>query len=83
MVDLEQPREISGIDLVWEQAFARSYHIETSLDGENWEKIFETKNGYGDEPPIRFAPRSARYVRITGTKMGTRWGMSLWEMKVF
>ena len=37
----------------------------------------------GDKDEIRFAPTTARWVRLNATKRGTEFGYSLWEFKVF
>ncbi len=82
-VDLLKPTEISAIELVWEQAYAKAYHIEVSNDAKTWTRVYKTEDGYGAEPIIRFVPVTARYVRLTATKRGSQWGVSLFEMKVF
>jgi len=83
MVDLEKPTEVTGLEVVWENAFAKSFFVETSVDGKDWNQVFSTKSGYGEEPPISFAPHQARYVRLTGTVAGSRWGFSIWELKIW
>ncbi len=82
-VDLEKLTDIHAVELVWENAYAKSYSIEVSVDGESWTKVHETDQGYGEEPIIKFNPVPAQYVRLTVTENGTKWGASLWEMKVF
>jgi hypothetical protein len=82
-VDLGAPTRVSRVVLDWEVARARSYAIQVSLDGTNWTEVYSTTSGKGDMEDIKFAPTSARWVRLYGTKRATRFGYSLWEMRVF
>ncbi len=81
-VDLGKPRSVSGITLAWESAYASAYAIELSPDGVSWERAFETKSGDGGFDHVRFDARTARAVRFVGTKRGSEWGYSLWELLV-
>jgi hypothetical protein len=82
-VDLGEPRTISRVELHWEPAYAKAYQIQVSLDGETWRDVYATTQGGGGIETIRFAPTSARWVRLYGTQRATPYGYSLWEMKVF
>jgi hypothetical protein len=82
-VDLGEPVEISRVELVWENAYGRSYTIQVSDDGETWKEVYKTDSSKGGTETIRFAPTKARRVRMYGTKRGTQHGYSLWEMRVF
>jgi hypothetical protein len=82
-VDLGAPTKISGVELVWEGAYATAYAIQISNDGQKWTDVYKTKNGKGGTDGIRFAPVETRWVRYFGTKRGTKYGHSLWEFRVF
>jgi hypothetical protein len=82
-IDLGEPVEITRVELLWEDACATAYAIEVSLDGEIWKAVYRTGKGDGGIDDIRFDPTRARWVRFHGTKRGTPYGYSLWEMRVF
>jgi hypothetical protein len=82
-VDLGQVQTIARVELLWENAYAKAYAIEVSADGQNWQEVFRTANGDGGIDDIRFAPIRTRWVRLSGTKRGTAFGYSLWEIRVF
>jgi hypothetical protein len=82
-IDLGAPTKISGVELVWEGAYATAYAIEVSSDGKQWTKVYQTKTGKGGTDVIHFAPVETRFVRYFGTKRATQYGHSLWEFRVF
>jgi len=82
-VDLGKPTRISRIVLDWENAFAKAYTVEVSLDGQTWKEVYRTDNDRGGSEEVKFTPVEARWVRITGTKRATVYGYSLWELRVF
>jgi hypothetical protein len=82
-VDLGGPQRISRVELVWEGAYATAYAIQVSMDGEHWDDVYKTKTGKGRDEMLSFKPVTARWVRMHGTARGTRFGYSLWEMRVF
>ena len=82
-IDLGAPATISRVVLDWESACGQSYAIQVSLDGSTWTDVYTTNEGKGGTEEIKFAPTSARWVRLYGTKRATPFGYSLWEMRVF
>ncbi len=82
-VDLGTVREVGRVELAWEAAYGKAYTIEVSVDGQAWREVYKTEGGRGGTEVIRFGPVGARWVRLTGTKRGTEFGYSLWEMRVF
>jgi len=82
-VDLGKVEKVDRVVLSWEAAYGKAYSIEVSSDGENWKEVHRKQDGRGGTEDIRFAPAEARWVRMTGTRRGTEFGYSLWEMKVF
>ena len=82
-VDLGGETKISRVKLLWEGAYGKAYRIEVSADGKAWKEVHKTDKGNGGTDEIRFAPTSARWVRMSGTKRGTQFGYSLWEFQVF
>jgi hypothetical protein len=97
-VDLGEPAQVGRVDLLPRnydgrdigRGFPSAFTIETSVDGETWnsavvESNFAQPVGF-DVPSFTFAPREARYVRVTGTSLRQTDGgyrMQLAEVEVF
>ncbi|MFI9247478.1 discoidin domain-containing protein [Streptomyces sp. NPDC053086] len=81
-IDLGSTHRVGRLTLDWERAYAKSYSIQLSTDGENWRTAWATTTGDGGLDTARFAGTPARYVRVTCTERGTTWGYSLHEVGV-
>ncbi|RYG73242.1 hypothetical protein EON80_03430, partial [bacterium] len=81
-VDLGQKERIGRVHLNWEGAYARSYRIEVSDDGQTWTPVYSNENGQGDIEDVSFTPVEARHVRIVGVKRATKFGTSLYSFEV-
>ncbi|AQT69190.1 Periplasmic beta-glucosidase precursor [Anaerohalosphaera lusitana] len=81
-VDLEQPQVIDNVKLYWETAYGKEYKIQLSSDNRTWETVSHVKNNDGGLDEISFSPQKARYVRMYGIKLATRWGYSLYGISV-
>jgi hypothetical protein len=81
-VDLGQVTSFDRIQLIWESAFAKSYRIEVSDDGNAWRPLYSTTDGNGDVDDLALAG-SGRFVRLTGTQRGTGFGYSLYEFGIY
>jgi hypothetical protein len=81
-IDLGAPATITRVTLNWEKAYAKDYRVDVSYDGKDWTTVARVKDGDGgvDELPVE---ATGRYVRLSATKRGTPFGVSLWEMEVF
>jgi hypothetical protein len=82
-VDLGKTYNISEVKLNWEMAYAKAYKIQTSTDAKHWTTIYTTSTGKGGISTLTGLKGTGRYVRMDGTKRGTQWGYSLWEMAVY
>lgn len=82
-VDLGETVTISRVELQWEAAFAKSYSIQVSTDGQNWKTVAVKNNGAGKTEVLQFDPTPARWVRVFCKERGTRFGYSLWEVGVY
>ncbi|GIJ46972.1 hypothetical protein Val02_38580 [Virgisporangium aliadipatigenens] len=80
-VDLGAVRNVCRVVLVWEAAFARSYRIEVSNDGQAWNAIWSTAAGAGGTE-TRDVTGTGRYLRVYGTARATAYGYSLWSLTV-
>ncbi len=82
-VDLSDNFVINEIRISWDAAYATSYHIETSLDEENWNIVCSTVNGNGGDLMIPIEKTAARYVRVMCLERKTQYGSSIWELEVY
>lgn len=82
-IDLGSAKPVKRVTLDWEEAYAKSYRIELSQDGESWQTAWSTTAGDGGLDTAWFARAQARYVRIHGLERGTKWGYSLREVGVY
>jgi hypothetical protein len=82
-VDLGARRFISKVELVWEVAASKNYDLQVSDDGSTWRTVFTEPNGNGGTDVIASLNTAARYVRLYSRSRTTRWGVSLWEFRVF
>ena len=81
-VDLGASSAITRVELNWEAAYAKTFRIQTSLNGSTWaDATAATAGAVGVQSlPVT---ATARYVRMYGTERATQYGYSLWEFKVF
>ena len=80
--DLGQVMSISKVVLEWEAAYGKSYEIQVSTDGVNYQTVATVTNGDGGQDVVTFGNVNARYVKMQGKTRGTGYGYSLWEMTV-
>ena len=81
-VDLQQVASIYKVRIHWEAAYASEYTVALSEDGEHWtyQQDVSSTGGWND---VLMGDHKARYVRITGKKRATDYGISLYELQVF
>jgi chitosanase len=82
-IDLGGTRSITRVRLGWEAAYAASYAVQTSVDGASWADVYTTRAGNGGTDDLRRLDGTGRYLRVLGTRRGTPYGYSLWEVQVF
>ncbi|MEV8590498.1 glycosyl hydrolase family 8 [Streptomyces sp. NPDC051180] len=81
-IDLGANHTISRVKLDWEDAYGKTYRIQTSPDGTTWTDVYSTTTGDGATDDLTVSG-SGRYVRMYGTGRGTAYGYSLWEFQVY
>jgi hypothetical protein len=81
-VDLGASSAITRVELNWEAAYARTFRIQTSLNGSTWADATPATAGTAGVQSLAVSA-TARYVRMYGTERATQYGYSLWEFKVF
>src|SRR4029453_8526941 len=80
--DLGATAAIDQVILNWEAAYARSFTIGVSADGNSFTTIYSTTTSTGGLQTLAVTG-NGRYVRMTGTVRATGYGYSLWEFQVF
>ena len=84
IIDFGSQKEFNAVKFLWEPAYASSFSVEVSNDGENWTLAMEEDNGTGGSESYRLTlEQNARYVRFNGKGRATTYGFSFWEMGVF
>ena len=81
-IDLKDVYSVSSIGVSWESAYAKSYTVEVSADGEEYTQIENITDSSGGNVEFTFDPVNVRYVRITMTERGTGWGYSIYDISV-
>jgi polygalacturonase len=81
-VDLGTPTSIKGATMYWEAAYAKTYTIQVSDDGNTWRDVYSDTNGAGGVETATFAPTTTRYVRLHCIQRATQYGFSLWEFQI-
>lgn len=86
-VDLEKCYKLTKVKLYWENAYATSFDIEISSDGENYSPVKSVTDAKGgvQEWDIRVNDEAveAQFVRIFCKARNTGYGVSLWELEVY
>ena len=82
-VDLNDVYNISKVVLNWEGNGAKEYKIQVSNDGEEWIDISHVSDGDGGIDEFSYEDVTARYVRMLGIEVGSKYGYSLWEFEVY
>jgi beta-glucosidase len=82
-VDLKKPTTFSKVGLSWETAFSSNYQLQVSNDNKSWRTVYSTTTGMGGLDNFRFAPVTARYVRLFLIKRGTQFGDSLYSFDLY
>ena len=80
MVELKEPKRLTGVQIQWETAAARRYSVEVSMDGTAWTSVASVEDGANDERrALHFPPITVRYVRVMCLERTTEWGYSIEE----
>lgn len=82
-VDLQKPYALKQIILNWENAAAKKYILETSLDAKQWTPFATVTDGTSGLRAFDLNGTKARYIRITGTQRTTQYGYSIFEIEAY
>jgi len=81
-VDLGFAANITQVVLRWENAYGKSFQIQTSADDLTWTNAYTTTTGPGGAQTLDVTG-TGRFVRLNLTQRGTGYGYSLWEFQVY
>ncbi|MEU3641905.1 discoidin domain-containing protein [Lentzea sp. NPDC034063] len=81
-VDLGATSTVTRVELDWESAYATSFQIEVSANGDSWTSIRSVTGGTGGRQGFEVTG-SGRYVRVLSTQRANGYGVSLWEFRVY
>lgn len=79
--DFGQVVYVGAMKLVWENAYAKEYVIETSDDGASWAPLRYVGKGTGGTEEFLNLGAKTRFVRIRGVARATQYGYSLFEVE--
>jgi chitosanase len=82
-VDLGGAQSVDRVKLLWDQAYATAYRLQTSADGANWTDIYRTAAGDGATDDLKRLTGAGRYLRVLATVAATSYGYSLGEMQAY
>ena len=84
--DMGSLTTMSQITLHWETAYAKSYQIETSTNGTDWDVQKNMPSGNGKTETITFPSVQAQHIRINCNERadvwGNKYGFSIYEIEV-
>ncbi|MGW6414077.1 discoidin domain-containing protein [Streptomyces sp. NPDC055055] len=80
-IDLGAAKEVCGLTLDWEAAYAKSFQIQVSNDAATWTTVHTTTQGTGGSQSLAVSG-TGRFVRLYATQRATAYGYSLWTFAV-
>lgn len=82
-VDLGDVLTFSKVIIDWEQASAKKYRLETSLDGTHWDLAIEVHEVGGARRDVHdLGPKLTRYLRFVGEERSSIYGYSIFELAI-
>ncbi|MFJ9539046.1 discoidin domain-containing protein [Streptomyces sp. NPDC101225] len=91
-VDLGASVSFDRVVITWEQAYARTFTVQVSDDGDNWTDAADVDNtavplpfrssGSAALQTVDFTARTARHLRVFCHQRATSWGASMWSLSV-
>ena len=87
-VDLQDCYRLTTLRLFWENAYADSYDVEISQNGETYQLLRSVSDAKGGVQTIDLRTETgeaveAQFVRILCKTRNTGYGASLWEIEIY
>lgn len=84
---MAEESEFNTVQIVWEDAYAKSFKLEISNDSTTWTEIAniqdQTLAGFPYTQTITVGDQKAKYLRFVGVERATGYGYSFWELRAF
>ena len=80
--DLGSEQDISRVIIDWEVAYAKTYELQISSDGNRWRTLCRITEGNGGRDVIDNLNAAGRYLRLNLEKRETEHGYSIYEVQV-
>ncbi len=81
--DLGLVRQVGKVSIQWEDAYAKDYRVQTSLDGQAWTTARTVTGSNGGLDVVDVPTEGARYVRIVSDRRATQYGISMHEVRIY
>lgn len=81
-VDLGQSRDLTSAVIRWEYAYAQSWELQLSDDGQAWRTVYSQPASTGGTEIVSFSGQG-RYVRLSMTRRATSFGNSIWSFEIY
>jgi beta-glucosidase len=81
-VDLGSQRQICGVGILWEAAYASAFQVQVSNDNSTWTNVYSTTTGTGGNQAFTVSATD-RYIRVYATARATQFGDSIFELDVY
>jgi PKD repeat protein len=82
MIEMDSVYDINRVVIQWENAYGRSYTLQTSPDGETWTDVYNEDQSNGGIDSLKFDPTEAKFVRLNCIARATNYGFSIYEIEI-
>ena len=82
-VNLESVYILKKVVVNWENAAAKVYDLEVSIDGAKWTSVSHVEDGKPGVRDFDLAGVKAQYLRISGKERTTGYGYSIYEIEAY
>ncbi|HEY0497092.1 MAG TPA: beta-N-acetylglucosaminidase domain-containing protein [Kutzneria sp.] len=82
-VQLAQAQPVGKVVVQWELAHANVYQIQISPDGTTWTTAATVPDSQGGAETVWLDQSGVRYLRMQGVSRSTRFGYSIFELRVY
>ena len=79
-IDFGEVTRVTNVDIFWERAYAETYTLEVSRDGQAWTAVHEQTGGQGGRESIGGLHAEGRFLRIVCGRPGSHGIYSIWEV---
>ncbi|WP_127497812.1 chitosanase [Actinoplanes solisilvae] len=67
-LDLGAVQRVERVRLQWTGTYAKTYRVQTSVDGSNWTDLYVTRAGNGGADDLKKLSGNGRYLRVLATQ---------------